>query len=200
MKTDQSKSPHWLRLSRRNVITLGSGLCVVAAVIGFAVSQSRSANITYAIDSPQWVTVQIVSAPTRSVSGGIEYDEAAVKVHSTHEIPLSPSPQSQTVRSTADGLPLVLVFSGIEKAPAKDGIVLKDLEVHLPMRVRKSKNSSVHSLFYFSSDTHIPNTFADFTRASGLTIHYVPETTRHTFVRMKVSDAQESRPILDLSQ
>lgn len=199
-KTDQPTSLDWLRPGRRNVIAICTGLCVAAAAISFAMSQSRPTAITVAIDSPQWITVQLVSVPTRSVIGGIEYDEAAVEIHCTHDIPLAPSPEPQTIRSSAEGFPLVLVFTGIEKAPATSGIILKDLEVHLPMKVRTSKNSGVHSLFYFSSDTHIPDSYTEFSRASDLTIHYVPETTQHTFIRMKLTDIQGGQPILDLSE
>ena len=95
--SDQPTSRHWLRLGRWNVIAICAVLSVVSAAISFAMSQSGPATITYAIDSAHWITVQIVIAPTQSVVGGIQYEEAAVEVHSTHEFPLAPWEKNSTI-------------------------------------------------------------------------------------------------------
>lgn len=198
---------HMRRHRIRVAVITFAGLMLASLGAPWAFHEARSqAAPKLVFRSPQWVTVQIVTAKSRqivpnrpgNVVGRVDYDEAATAIHATHRFPVSTSGAGQSILSVDNGLPMHIAFTGAHPAKDGSGIILTDLQFYLPINFRTEVNQSEQSLAYFPADTTVTREFHDFHRQ--LSIHYRGESLANTFIRMRFTDAVEPSPVIDLTE
>lgn len=149
-----------------------------------------------AFDRDQHVILQIVTAPTRSVIGGIQYDEAATTIHSSHELTIPASGEETVIQSLVDGIPINVAFAGAEPGKDATSILLHELRFHLPMRIQTTDHSSEMLQSFFGQRTEVFTDFHKFGRT--LIIHYAGENQPNTFLRLRIDRREKLMPLLDV--
>jgi len=153
-------------------------------------------------DSPpfervQWVTAEIVTAPTHTTHEGLVYDEKSVTIHSSHRFPIATSGEGQSITAMDGKIPVQFVYSSARASDDGPSIVLTDLEIYLPIEFRINDHEKLRWLSYFSSDTTISTDPHDFQRRVG--IHYRGENLPNTFLRMRIDVRPQADPVIDLA-
>ena len=166
------------------------------AIVYAAFAHTVTAPQRPAFDRDQHVTLQIVTAPTRSVVGGIQYDEAATTVHSSHDLTIPASGEGVVIQSIVDGIPIHVAFTGAEPGKDPTSIVLHELRFHLPMRVQTTDHSSEMWQSFFGQRTEVFTDFHKFGRT--LSIHYTGENQPNTFMRLRINRPEKPMPLLDV--
>lgn len=169
-----------------------AGLSIAYASFAHTVTRQQRP----AFDRDQHVTLQIVTAPTRSVVGGIQYDEAATTIHSSHDFTIPASGEGAVIQSVVDGIPIDVAFAGAEPGKGSSSIVFHDLRFHLPMRVQTTDSSSEMWRSFLGQRTEVFTDFHQFGRT--LSIHYTGENQPNTFMRMRIDTPDKPMPILDV--
>jgi hypothetical protein len=190
------------RVKRFSLASLLVVLTVACLVLGVYAYSRDAAPKPPAFDRNQRLILEIVTAPTRSVIGGLEYDEAETTVHSTHEVTIPASGDGIFVQSVVDGIPIEVSYSSAEKAEDGKAVRLNGLKVFLPMKVRITKNSSVMSLGSSGADDIVRQDFHALSTKgvdNYFTIHYTGDGLPHTFLRMRLDPEFREMPVLDVT-
>ncbi len=168
--------------------------CLAIVYASFAHTATTSQRPAF--DQDQHVTLQIVTAPTRSVIGGIQYDEAATTIHSSHELTIPASGEGVVIQSIVDGIPINVAFTGAEPGKDPTSILLHELRFHLPMRVQTADHSSYMCQSFFGQSTEVFTDFHKFGRT--LSIHYSGENQPNTFIRLRIDRPEKLMPLIDV--
>jgi hypothetical protein len=149
-----------------------------------------------AFPSDQAVVLQIVTAPTKSIIGGEQYDESQVTVHTSHRVKVLASGEGQTISSVVDGIPVNVAYAKSEAGLGKHSVLLHGINIGLPLRVRTSATSSLLSQVFFPARVAIN---ADFHSFQNMMIHYNGEGRPNTFIRLRVDPKPDELPVIDIS-
>ena len=179
-------------LGRLILLTVFGSTCLAVAYASF----TETARQRPAFDRDQHVTLQIVTAPTRSVVGGIQYDEAATTIHSSHVLTIPASGDGMVIQSNVDGIPINVGFASAEPGTDPTSIILHELGFHLPMRVQTTDNSWEMWQTFFGQRTEVFTDFHKFGRT--LSIHYNGESKPNTFMRLRIDTQGKPMPNLDI--
>lgn len=153
-------------------------LLMICTVYGLSTASPARPN---RFDRDQIIEFQIVTVPTRSVIGGLEYDEDAVKVHSAHRFAVAASGAAQKIQSQVDGIPMNVGWKSSEADSAdKTGVALHLDYVELPLAFQISPSASLRSLVFWPGRKTLKTSFTVIS-----SIHYVAENEPHTFVRAR---------------
>jgi hypothetical protein len=190
------------RVKRFSLASLLVVLTVACLMLGVYAYSRDAAPKPPAFFRDQRLVLQIVTAPTRSVIGGLEYDEAETTVHSTHEVTIPASGKGLFIQSVVDGTPIEIRFSSAEKAEDGKAVRLNGLHVFLPMQVRIAKNSREMAIGFGLGDVIVRQDFHGLSKngvREVLTIRYTGEGLPHTFVRMRIDPEFRPVPVLDVT-
>lgn len=150
-----------------------------------------------AFQRPQWIELQIVTAPTQSTLDGYVYDEAKTIVHSTHRILIDPMGNGRSFYSVSDDVPIELTYASAELLEDGNGILLKDLSFHFPLRFRVNEHKSFASWSFTTRDTSVHSDFHDFKR--DVWIYSQEHPLSSTFIRMRHVGEMKELPVIDLA-
>jgi hypothetical protein len=174
---------------------------IACLVLGVYAYSRDAAPKRRAFDRNQRLIVQIVTAPTRSVVGGLQYDEAETTVHSTHDLTIPASGEGISVRSVVDGIPIEVTMASAERATDGKSIRLKDVRIFLPIQfqVTDSLGYSQHS--FSPGDVTVMDDFHVFPKVPHphFTIYYTGWGRPHTFLRMRIEPKNRPMPVLDVT-
>lgn len=168
------------------------GVGVYSSIVDAATVQAG------AFKRDQRLILQIVTVPSRSIVGGIQYDEQATVIHTSHVLTIPASGQGMSIQSVVDGIPINVSFSSAAPGDGPASVILHDLAFHLPLRVRTSANSSKKWQSFFGQRTLVYDDFHDFRRI--LSVHYTGEDSPNTFIRLRVAPANKPLPVIDLAK
>jgi len=185
-------------LRSRTIITVAL-LIVISGVGTHLAIQAFNAPSppTPAFKRPQWIELQIVTAPTESTRAGFRYNEADIVIHSTHRILIDAAGNGRTFFSVSNEIPIEISYSSAEPISSGEGILLKDLSFYFPVKFRVNENTSYFWQSFSSTDSEVPADYHSFQR--DISIYYQEEPLSNTFVRMRHLGALTELPVIDLA-
>ncbi|RLS55320.1 MAG: hypothetical protein DWH91_09200 [Planctomycetota bacterium] len=169
---------------------------IIGLTAGLYTSFARSLPAPPVFPSDQAVVLQIVTAPTKSIIGGEQYDESQVTVLTSHRVNVLASGEGQTISSVVDGIPVNVAYAKSEAGPGKHSVLLHGINIGLPLRVRTSATSSLLSQVFCPARVAIN---ADFHSSQNIMIHYNGEGRPNTFIRLRVDPEPDELPVIDIS-
>lgn len=142
---------------------------------------------------PQWIEMQIVTAPVLPSQNRWNYDEARTIVHSTHRILIDASGNGAKFYAVSAEIPIEVSYSSAVPNESGDGILLRDLEIYLPVRFRNNPRMAHSDIGFTTHDTIVTTDYHAFRRDMS-----IPHST--TFLRMRHAGELSELATIDLPE